>query len=244
MSHMLLGINIDHVAALRNARNTMYPDPVHAAYIAERSGADSITVHLREDRRHITDRDLKLLRATIQTNMNLEISMQEDMIDIACSVKPNSCCLVPENRQELTTEGGLDVIANFEKLKYLISMLTDVGIEVSLFIAPDDAQICAAYNVGAKCIELHTGTYANAYDKATQLLEYERIKRSVSCAVTYNLKIHAGHGLNYYNIRPIAMIPCIQGLNIGHAIISRAVFCGLSKAIRDMKEMLWRSRGV
>lgn len=244
MSNILLGVNIDYIASLRNARSTMYPDPVHAVYIAEQSGADSITVHLREDRRHITDDDVKLLRKTIQTSMNLEISTCEKMVAIACWLKPDSCCLVPENRQELTTEGGLDVVANFEQLKNIVSMLVDAGIQVSLFIEPDDQQILAAYNVGAKCIELHTGAYANARDKVAQLLEYERIKKNVLYALKYDLKVHAGHGLNYHNVSSIASIASVQTLNIGHAIISRAVFCGLSKAIQDMKELLWKSRGL
>lgn len=243
MTGVLLGVNIDHIAVLRNARKTMYPDPIYAAYIAEQSGADIVTVHLREDRRHITDRDVKLLRSTIQTTMNLEISMHKEMIDIACLVKPDCCCLVPEKRQELTTEGGLDVISNFKRLKSIVSMLIGIGIKVSLFIEPDDKQICAAYDVGATCIELHTGAYAHANDQKQKLLEYERIKKSILCASTYNLQVHAGHGLNYYNVQSIAMLPSIQVLNIGHSIISRAVFCGLFQAIQDMKKLLRELRG-
>lgn len=242
MADLLLGVNIDHVATLRSARGIMYPDPVYSAYIAEQSGADSITVHLREDRRHITDRDVRLLRKTIQTTMNLEISMAEEMIAIACSLKPDRCCLVPEKRQELTTEGGLNVISNFKKLKNIVSKLTDVGIIVSLFIEPDDQQIFAAYDLGALCVELHTGAYANSNDKAMQLLEYKRIEKSALYASTYGLIVNAGHGLNYHNVRSIATIASIQELNIGHSIISRAIFCGLSKAIGDMKRLLQKSR--
>lgn len=242
MPDILLGVNIDHIATLRNARGIMYPDPVYAACIAEQAGADSITVHLREDRRHITDRDVRLLREVIQTTMNLEISITEEMIAIACLLKPNSCCLVPERRQELTTEGGLDVVSNVKVLKNVIPKLIDSGIQVSLFIDPDDQQISTAYDVGASCIELHTGAYASSYDKNFQELEYKRINKSVLCALRYNLKINAGHGLNYHNVQSIAMIPSIQELNIGHAIISRAVFCGLPKAIQDMKRLLQESR--
>lgn len=238
MSDILLGVNIDHICTLRNARGVVYPDPIYAAYLAEQSGADSITVHLREDRRHITDRDVKLLRETIQTTMNLEISIEEEMIDIACALKPNSCCLVPEKRQELTTEGGLDVIANIQKLKDMVLRLFDAGIKVSLFIDPDKQQICAAYDVGVSCIELHTGAYAVTNDNKVRLLEYNRIKKSVLCATSRNLQVNAGHGLNYNNVRSIAMIPFIQELNIGHSIMSRAIFCGLPKAIQDMKNLL------
>lgn len=244
MSDVLLGVNIDHVATLRNARSTMYPDPVYFAYIAEQSGADSITVHLREDRRHITDRDVKLLRDTIQTTMNLEISMAEEMIEIACLIKPDSCCLVPENRRELTTEGGLDVIFNFKKLKDVIDTLVNVGIKVSLFIEPDNQQISAAYDVGASYIELHTGAYANAKNKKIRSLEYKRIKESVLFALNFDLKVNAGHGLNYHNVQSIAMIPSIQELNIGHSIISRAISCGLFQAVRDMKRLLQESRSL
>lgn len=242
MSNVFLGLNIDHVATLRNARGTMYPDPVHAAIVAEQSGVDGITVHLREDRRHITDRDVRLLREIIQTTMNLEISINAEMISIACLLKPNSCCLVPERRQELTTEGGLDVISNFKQLKSIISKFFDIGIKVSLFIDPDNQQITAAYDVGASCIELHTGAYANARDKKTQLLEYKRLQKSISHAITYNLQVNAGHGLDYSNVRHIAMLKFIKELHIGHAIISRAIFCGLPQAIQHMKELLRESR--
>lgn len=243
MSDVLLGVNIDHVATLRNARGILYPDPVYSAYVAEQSGADSITVHLREDRRHITDRDVRLLRETIRTTMNLEISMAEEMVTIACLLKPDICCLVPEQRQELTTEGGLNVISNFKKLKSIVSKLTSVDITVSLFIEPDEQQIIASHDVGASCIELHTGAYANSSDKSSiRLLEYKRIEQAVLCASAYGLRVNAGHGLDYHNVRSIAVIPSIQELNIGHAIISRAIFCGLSKAVQDMKRLLRISR--
>lgn len=244
MSKVFLGLNIDHVATLRNARGIAYPDPVYSAFIAEQSGVDGITVHLREDRRHITDRDVRLLRETIQTTMNLETSITEEMISIVCSLKPDSCCLVPERRQELTTEGGLDVISNFKKIKNIISRLSDFGIKVSLFIDPDDQQISASYDAGSSCIELHTGAYSNSSNKKTQLLEYKRIQHSISCALNYNLQVNAGHGLNYHNVQAIAMLSSIKELHIGHSIISRAIFCGLPQAIRDMKELLQESRGL
>lgn len=242
MSNLLLGVNIDHIATLRNARNTIYPDPIYAAFIAEQSGADSITIHLREDRRHITDRDVEMLRKTIQTSMNLEIAATDEMINIACTLKPHCCCLVPERRQELTTEGGLDVINKANKLQDIIFKLTEAGIRVSLFIDPNEQQISVAYNIGAPYIELHTGMYSHATDATTQNLEYKRIKKSVQYAVNNGLKVNAGHGLNYYNVRPIAMLPGIQELNIGHSIISRSMFCGLSKAIQDMKKLIQDSR--
>ncbi|WP_159715146.1 pyridoxine 5'-phosphate synthase [Blochmannia endosymbiont of Camponotus nipponensis] len=242
MSNLLLGVNIDHVATLRNARNTVYPDPVYAAFIAEQSGADSITVHLREDRRHITDRDVKMLRGTIQTAMNLEIAPTEEMVNVACILKPHYCCLVPERRQELTTEGGLDVTEKTNKLQNMIFKLTEVGIRVSLFIDPNEQQVDAAYNIGASYIEIHTGMYSNAIDPTTQDLEYKRIKKSVQYAVDSGLKVNAGHGLNYHNVQSIAILPGIQELNIGHAIMSRSMFCGLSKAIQEMKRLIQDSR--
>ncbi|WHL25160.1 MAG: pyridoxine 5'-phosphate synthase [Candidatus Blochmannia vicinus] len=242
MSNLLLGVNIDHIATLRNARNTAYPDPIHAAFIAEQSGADSITVHLREDRRHITDRDVEMLRKTIQTAMNLEIAATNEMINIACKLKPHYCCLVPERRQELTTEGGLNIINKSNKLQDIIFKLIDSGIRVSLFIDPDEQQINAAYNIGVPYIEIHTGMYSDARDQTTKNIEYKRIKKSVQFAVDNGLKVNAGHGLGYHNVQPIAMLPGIQELNIGHSIISRSIFCGLSKAIKDMKTLLQKSR--
>lgn len=242
MSNLLLGVNIDHIATLRNARNTTYPDPIHAAFIAEQSGADGITVHLREDRRHITDRDVEMLRKTIQTTMNLEIAATDEMINIACILKPHYCCLVPERRQELTTEGGLDVINKSNKLQDIVFKLIDSGIRVSLFIDPDEQQINAAYNIGVPYIEIHTGMYSHAIDQTTQNIEYKRIKKSVQYAVDSGLKVNAGHGLDYHNVLPIATLPGIQELNIGHSIISRSMFCGLSQAIKDMKTLLQKSK--
>lgn len=243
MSRLLLGLNIDHVATLRNARNTKYPDPIYAAYIAEQAGVDSITVHLREDRRHIIDQDIISLRQIIQTTMNLEIAVTNEMINIACQLKPDYCCLVPEKRQELTTEGGLDVVNQIDQLRDVVLKLAESGIRVSLFIDPDINQIIASYKTGAPYIELHTGLYATAFGiRSNYLLEYQRIQKSVQCAIDYGLKVNAGHGLNYHNVELIAMLPQIQELNIGHAIISRAMFCGLSKAIGEMKELLQESR--
>lgn len=238
MSSVLLGLNIDHIATLRNARYTQYPDPLHAVFIAEQAGVDSITIHLREDRRHITDRDVLLIRQIVQTNINLEIAITDDMINFACKIKPHYCCLVPEKRQELTTEGGLDVCNQIEKLKKIVSILTDAGIRVSLFIDPDETQITAAYETGAPCIELHTGKYAISATGSDQFLEYKRIKKSIEYAKQYKLIINAGHGLNYYNVQCIAMLPEIHEVNIGHSIISRSVFCGLFQAIKDMKQLL------
>ncbi|URJ28772.1 pyridoxine 5'-phosphate synthase [Blochmannia endosymbiont of Camponotus sp. C-046] len=242
MPNLLLGVNIDHIATLRNTRNTMYPDPIYAAFVAEQSGTDSITVHLREDRRHIKDQDVEMLRKTIQTSMNLEIAATDEMINIACTLKPDYCCLVPERRQELTTEGDLDIINNANKLKNMIFKLTDSGIRVSLFIDPNEQQIDVAYNIGAPYIELHTGMYSHAIDATTQNLEYKLIKKSMQYAIDNGLKVNAGHGLNYYNVQPIAMLSGIQELNIGHAIISRSIFCGLPKAIQDMKKLIQDSR--
>ncbi|URJ25019.1 pyridoxine 5'-phosphate synthase [Candidatus Blochmannia ocreatus (nom. nud.)] len=242
MSDLLLGVNIDHIATLRNARGTQYPNPVYAAFIAEQAGADSITIHLREDSRHITHNDVKLLRQTIQTAMNLEITTTDSMVYAACELKPHYCCLVPENRQELTTEGGLNIINNTKKLKDIILKLTNSGIRVSLFIEPNEQQIEAAHEIGANCVEIHTGLYANATDKTMQNLELNRIKTSAQHAVKQGLRVNAGHGLNYYNVKPIARLPWIQELNIGHAIISKSVFCGLAQAIKDMKNLLKNSR--
>lgn len=243
MSNVLLGLNIDHIATIRNSRKTQYPDPVYAAYIAEQSGIDGITVHLREDRRHITDKDVKLIRSIIQTTMNLEIAITDEMIGIAYEIKPHFCCLVPERRQELTTESGLDLVhSNVDKLRDIVSKLTDYGIRVSLFIDPYERQVDVAYKIGTSCIELNTGMYSSAKTKVIQEKEYQRIKKSSKYAHDYGLIVNAGHGLDYHNVGPIAMITCIQELNIGHSIISRAMFCGLSKAILDMKSLLEKSR--
>ncbi len=235
MSSILLGVNIDHVATLRNARGTKYPDPVHAAEIAERAGADGITVHLREDRRHILDRDVRILRETIQTRMNLEMAVTDEMVEIALQTQPEFVCLVPEKREELTTEGGLDVMGQLEKVKAATQTLTAAGIKVSLFIDADREQIDAAKACGAPFIELHTGHYADATCEVDQQNELKKIAAAASYAADQGIMVNAGHGLTYHNVAAIAAIPEIYELNIGHAIIGRAVFDGLSKAVADMK---------
>lgn len=242
MSELLLGVNIDHIATLRNARGTDSPDPVQAAFIAEQAGADGITVHLREDRRHITDRDVKILRKTIQTRMNLEIAMTTEMVAIACTLSPDFCCLVPEKRQEVTTEGGLDVTNQCVKLRQTIARLTDSGIQVSLFIDADIHQIGAAADVGARQIEIHTGAYADAKDKASREETFSRIIESAQYATKLGLKVNAGHGLDFHNVKPVAALAPVQELNIGHAIISRAVISGLAKAVGDMKRLMHEAR--
>ena len=242
MSSIYLGVNIDHVATLRNARGTKYPDPVHAAEIAERAGADGITVHLREDRRHITDRDVRLLSETIQTRMNLEMAVTDDMVEIALQTKPEYVCLVPEKREELTTEGGLDVAGHLEKVKAATQKLADAGIKVSLFIDADREQIDAAKACGAPFIELHTGHYADAETEADRLNELKKIAAGASYAADLGITVNAGHGLTYHNVAPIAALPEIYELNIGHAIIGRAVFDGLEKAVADMKAIMVAAR--
>jgi pyridoxine 5-phosphate synthase len=236
-----LGVNIDHVATLRQARGIDYPDPVHAALLAEQSGADSITLHLREDRRHIQDRDVTLLRRLLQTRMNLEMAVTAEMIGIAGEVRPQDCCLVPESRAEVTTEGGLDVRTQEARIEDACRALAAAGVRVSLFIDPDSAQIEAARRVGAPVIELHTGTYANA-SGAARAHELERVRAAAALGASLGLVVNAGHGLNYHNVEPIAAIREIVELNIGHAIIGRAIFDGLPKAIRDMKELMRAAR--
>ncbi len=238
----MLGVNIDHIATLRNARGTSYPDPVHAADIAERAGADGITVHLREDRRHIKDRDVQLLRQTINTRLNLEMAVTDEMLDIALNIKPEFCCLVPEKRQELTTEGGLNVVDNVDAITHACSELAKIGSKVSLFIDADNQQIHAARQCGAEYIEIHTGCYADATDEESQHKELQRIKDAVSYATSIGLKVNAGHGLHYHNVKPIAAIEEIIELNIGHAIIGRAAFDGLAKAVADMRALMQEAR--
>jgi pyridoxine 5-phosphate synthase len=233
-----LGVNIDHVATIRQARGGVDPDPVAAAVIAELAGADGITVHLREDRRHIQDRDLNLLRKTIKTRLNLEMAATEEMVMIAQQVKPDMCTLVPEKRLELTTEGGLDVRCNIEPLKSAIEKLRNAGIPVSLFIDPDPDQIKAADRIGADYIEIHTGVFADAVDWKSGETELIRIENAVKLAQKLGMGVNAGHGLNYANIKRITAIRGIEEYNIGHAIISRAVLAGLDKAVRDMVEMV------
>ncbi|MGP1931713.1 MAG: pyridoxine 5'-phosphate synthase, partial [Arsenophonus sp. ET-DL12-MAG3] len=217
MTELLLGVNIDHVATLRNVRGTQYPDPIQAVFLAEQAGADGITVHLREDRRHITDDDVKLLSKTIQTRMNLEIAMTDEMVDFACELKPKFCCLVPERREEITTEGGLDIIKQQALIAIVVERLTKAGISVSLFIDPEDNQIDAIAEIGASFIEIHTGAYANAKVELEQTKEFERIKRAVSYASAKKIKVNAGHGLTYHNVRRIAKLSDISELNIGHS---------------------------
>ena len=238
MSSILLGVNIDHVATLRNARGTRYPDPVHAAEIAERAGADGITIHLREDRRHIQDRDVRILRETLQTRMNLEMAVTDEMLEIALNTQPEFVCLVPEKREELTTEGGLDVLGQLEKVKAATEKLTAAGIKVSLFIDADREQIDAAKACGAPFIELHTGHYAEASNDTDQQNELKKIAAAAAYASDLGITVNAGHGLTYHNVAAIAAIPEIYELNIGHAIVGRAVFDGLSKAVADMKAIM------
>lgn len=244
MSDLLLGVNIDHIATLRNARGTAYPDPVQAAFIAEQAGADGITVHLREDRRHITDRDVRLLRETIQTRMNLEMAVTDEMVGIACDVKPAFCCLVPEKRQEVTTEGGLGVAGQLDKMTVAVARLMDAGIAVSLFIDADVRQIDAAVASGATFIEIHTGQYADATTEIARAAELKRIAHAASYAKDKGLFVNAGHGLTYHNVQAIAALPEIYELNIGHAIIGRAVMSGLKDAVADMKALMLAARRV
>jgi pyridoxine 5-phosphate synthase len=239
---ILLGVNIDHIATLRNARGTQYPDPVHAADIAERAGADGITVHLREDRRHIVDRDVALLRQTINTRLNLEMAVTDEMLDIALKTKPEFCCLVPEKREELTTEGGLDVAGNQQKIAQACKQLAEAGILVSLFIDADFAQIDAAVACNAPYIEIHTGQYAEAKNELEQDAELAKLVAGIEYADAKGLKVNAGHGLHYHNVKPIAAIEQIIELNIGHAIIARAAFDGLDKAVADMRRLMLEAR--
>ena len=242
MSELYLGVNIDHIATLRNARGTNYPDPVYAATLAELAGADGITVHLREDRRHIIDRDVEILSDTIQTRMNLEMAVTDEMLDIACRIQPTFVCLVPEKREEVTTEGGLDVAGQLDKVTAAVKRLTAAGIKVSLFIDAEHQQIDAAVATGAPFIEIHTGHYANAVSEEEQAADVQRIAAAATYAHKAGLKVNAGHGLHYHNVKPIAAIPEMHELNIGHAIIARAAFDGLEKAIRDMKRLMQEAR--
>ncbi|GAB7216388.1 pyridoxine 5'-phosphate synthase [Dickeya oryzae] len=242
MAELLLGVNIDHIATLRNARGTAYPDPIQAAFVAEQAGADGITVHLREDRRHITDRDVRLLRQTIQTRMNLEMAVTDEMLAIACELKPHFCCLVPEKRQEVTTEGGLDVAGQLARITSAVAQLREAGIQVSLFIDADRTQIDAAVASGAPYIEIHTGAYADAQDDVTRQQEFERIRNAATYAASRGIKVNAGHGLTYHNVLPIAALPEMHELNIGHAIIGRAVMSGLAPAVAEMKTLMREAR--
>ena len=240
-SKLELGINIDHVATLRNARGTVYPDPLKAARLAEEAGADLITLHLREDRRHIKDADLMALRPLIQTRMNLECAVTPEMINIACRVQPHDVCLVPEKREEVTTEGGLDVVGHFDAVKSATTQLKAAGIRVSLFIDPEEKQIQAAKDVGATVVELHTGRYADlAGDQQKQ--ELERIRKAAQFGKSIGLRVNAGHGLNEGNVIPVAAIAELSELNIGHAIVAEALFKGWQNAITDMKALMNQGR--
>ena len=237
-----LGVNVDHVATLRQARGTTYPDPVAAALAAERAGADSITIHLREDRRHIQDRDLEIMQRTVQTRVNLEMAVTDAMLDIALRVLPADCCLVPEKREELTTEGGLDVAGQADAVARACRRLEDAGIRTSLFIDPDPAQLEASAACGAPVVELHTGTYADAPDRIEQARELDRIRAAAEYGDRLGLTIHAGHGLHYHNVQPVAAIGEVVELNIGHAIVARAVFDGFGKAVADIKALMLAAR--
>jgi pyridoxine 5-phosphate synthase len=237
-----LGVNVDHVATLRQARRTTYPDPLLAALLAEQSGADSITLHLREDRRHIQDRDVRLCQQALQTRVNLEMAATEEMVSIACEIRPADCCLVPERRAEVTTEGGLDVVGLESKLKPMCARLQAAGIRVSLFIDPDSGQIDAAARIGAPVIELHTGAYAEPAGE-NRARELKRVHDAARYGARAGLTVHAGHGLNYHNVQPIAAIAEIAELNIGHAIVARAVTDGLRVAVSEMKRLMLQARG-
>ena len=236
-----LGINIDHVATLRQVRLTRYPDPVHAALAAENAGADNITLHLREDRRHIQEHDVRILRALLQTRMNLEMAVTEEMLALAAEVRPADCCLVPERRRELTTEGGLDVAGQLARVRAAATRLHESGVRVALFIDPDREQVEAAYAAGAPVIELHTGAYAEATGAAAAT-ELERLRSAAQLAAGLGLEVHAGHGLNYRNVCPVAAVREIVELNIGHAIIAHALFVGLPAAVREMKALMLGAR--
>lgn len=237
-----LGINIDHVATLRNARGTVYPDPIKAALLAEDAGADAITLHLREDRRHMRDADVEAIRPLLRTRMNLEAAVTSEMIDFSCRIKPHDSCLVPEKRTEVTTEGGLDVVGHFAQVQAAVRQLQAEGIRVSLFIDADDEQIQAAAETGATVIELHTGRYADAHDVVEQQKELERVKAGVLSGLKHGLKVNAGHGLHYTNVQAIAAIADIAELNIGHAVVAQAVFVGWHNAISEMKAIMLKAR--
>jgi pyridoxine 5-phosphate synthase len=241
---LLLGVNVDHVATLRQARGTRYPDPVLAALLAEQAGADSITVHLREDRRHIQERDLDVLAQTLQTRMNLELALAEPVLTLAERLRPADACLVPERRAELTTEGGLDVAADTARIRDACARLAGAGIRVAPFIDPDPRQIDACRAAGATVVELHTGRYAEAADPRAQITELERVDRAARHALALGIEVHAGHGINYHNVGPIAAIGAINELNIGHAIVARALFDGMRAAVAEMKRLMQAARGA
>lgn len=237
-----LGVNIDHVATLRQARKATYPDPIEAALIAETAGADAITLHLREDRRHIQDQDVAILRERLTTRMNLESAVTDEMIAIALKIKPHDICLVPERREELTTEGGLDVIKHFDQIKRVCHRLADANIRVSLFINANEYQIDAAARAGAPVIEIHTGSYADATTPELQKTYFAEIERAVKQGISLGLKVNAGHGLHYSNVQSIAAITAISELNIGHAIVARSIFVGFEQAVKEMKQLMLKAR--
>lgn len=238
------GVNIDHIATLRQARGTRYPSPVQAALLAEYAGADAITLHLREDRRHIQDRDLEILREVLTTRMNLEMAVTDEMLAIASRIRPQDACLVPERRAEITTEGGLDVVGHFDRVKDACSKLADCGIRVSLFINADRTQIDAALAAGAPVIELHTGHYAELEHEKDQLAELAKLKEAAAYGTALGLRVNAGHGLNYHNTRPVAALQDIRELNIGHAIVAHALFVGWEHAVREMKTLILSAASV
>ena len=240
-NRILLGVNVDHVATLRQARGTRYPDPVQAAMMAEEAGADGITVHLREDRRHIQDRDVLVMSETLQTRMNLEMAVTDEMIAFAEKVKPAHCCLVPEKREELTTEGGLDVVGQRSRVRDAVNRLAAAGIEVSLFIDPEQNQIEAAKEVGAPVIEIHTGAFADATTSEQELVELGRIQQGVKWGLDNQLVVNAGHGLHYHNVEPVAAIEGINELNIGHGLMARAMFVGMKQAVQEMLALMLRA---
>jgi len=235
---MLLGVNIDHVATLRNARGGVEPEPILAARICQKCGASSITTHLREDRRHIKDSDVELISKNISTNLNLEMAVTDEMQKIALKIKPHSVCLVPEKRQEVTTEGGLDVAGQLEKITKFVKPLKDAGIEVSLFIDPTKEQVEASAKTGAQFIEMHTGAYSNAYGTENEETEFSKLKNSAKLAQELGLRVNAGHGLNYENVKRMHEIEGLYELNIGHSIISRAIFVGLEQAVIEMQNLV------
>ncbi|KTD51721.1 pyridoxal phosphate biosynthetic protein PdxJ [Legionella quinlivanii] len=242
LKEILLGVNIDHIATIRQARGTRYPDPVQAAMEAEEAGADGITLHMREDLRHIQARDVRLIKAVLQTRMNLELAVTDTMLDFAEEISPEHACLVPEKREELTTEGGLDVLTHFTAVSNAVKRLKANGSEVSLFIDADLKQIDAAVETGAPVIEIHTGCYADASSPETQNAELERITQAANYAASKGLIVNAGHGLHYHNVKAIAAIPEMNELNIGHAIIARALFTGLKQAVKDMRQLMLEAR--
>jgi len=239
---IFLGVNIDHVATLRQSRGTRYPEPIQAALAAEQAGANSITLHLREDRRHIQDRDVEMLIGILQTRMNLEMAVTEEMLGIAERIKPADCCLVPERREELTTEGGLDVAGQKARIAEACERLAKAGVRVSLFIDADPEQVIAAAECGAPVIELHTGHYADASNKNEQQKELNRIAQAVELGLESRLQVNAGHGLHYHNVQAIATMPGVRELNIGHAIIARSLFTGLREAVAEMKRLMIEAR--